>query len=541
MKIPEGELLELADQALMMRQGEQARLTRISRYVRGRQDPPYAPEGVNAEYRWIMKKSLRNFLPLVISVVSQNLHVDGYRPSGSTVNQVLGPQRPQPEWDAFRANRMISRQHGVHRSVIKYGSSYVVVLPGRMSTDEEQQADVPVIRPVSPRRMTAFYADDVDDEWPQFAVEVRSVNLPRGQAQVFVSVYDEDTRYILSGQPGASISGAQLGLRLADPANPLLNGQDPVASHGMGVCPVVRFLYENDLDGETDCAGEVEPIMPIQDQINNTTFNLMMAEQYAAFRQRWVTGMSPADEEGREVQPFRPSVDRIFAAEATETRFGEFSETALAPYSGSREDGIRHMATITQIPPYHLLGQVANLSAEALAAARDGLDRKDDELKSILNDPWRNTFRLTCLARGDKDGWNDLFGSVIWRDTSARAFSATIDGLTKAAQMLGVPEEQLWGKIPGVTQDDVEAWRLAKQRADMQAIVQQAVSVQAGQVQAGQPGQPGQPGAQAAQGAAGGQASLPSAPGRSAAPGRPGRVLAPLPRGPGGRPAEPGA
>lgn len=554
MKIDDGELLELANQALMMRQGEQARLSRISRYVRGRQDPPYAPEGVNAEYRWIMIRSQRNFLPLVISVVSQNLHVDGYRPTGATVNQPLAPQRPQPEWDAFRANRMVSRQHGVHRSVIKYGSAYVTVLPGQMSTDEEQQADVPVIRPVSPRRMTAFYADDVDDEWPQFAVEVRTVNLPKGQNQVFVSVYDEDTRYILSGQPGASISGAQLGLRLADPDNPLLNGQDPVASHGLGVCPVVRFLFESDLDGESDCAGEIEPIMPIQDQINNTTFNLMMAEQYAAFRQRWVTGMSPADEQGRETQPFRPGVDRMFAAEDTATRFGEFSETALAPYSTSREDGIRHMATITQVPPYHLLGQVANMSAEALAAARDGLDRKIEELQAGMTDPWRNVFRLTALAAQDKDGWNDLFGTVKWRDTSARAFSATIDGLTKVAQMLGVPVEELWGKIPGVTQEDVEAWKLAKQREDMQAVVQQAISAAAAAPQAqlgeavGVPAASVTPGAgavpaipQGAQGAAGGPPSLPSAPGRAAAPAPPRRAPRPLPRGPGGRPAEPGA
>ena len=234
---------------------------------------------------------------------------------------------------------------------------------------------------------------------------------------------------------------------------------------------MVRFLYEVDLDGEDDCSGEIEPIMPIQDQINFDTFNLMISTQFAAFRQRWVTGMAPVDESGREQTPFRPGVDRVWAAEDPGTHFGEFGETALAPYSSVREDGIRHMATVTQVPPYHLLGQVANMSAEALAAARDGLDRKIEELQAGMTDPWRNVFRLTALAGGNKDNWNDLFGRVVWRDTSARAFGATIDGLGKANSMLGVPAQELWTRIPGATAEDVAAWTLAKQRDEAVHIV----------------------------------------------------------------------
>jgi hypothetical protein len=422
---------------------------------------------------------------------------------------------------------MVSRQHGVHRSVIKFGSAYTVVLPGQLSTDEEQAQDVPVIRPVSPRRMTAMYADDVDDEWPQFAVEVRGVQLPRGKNKVFVSIYDEARRFILASQAmsgGSTVSAANYHLQLADAGDPLLNGQSPISEHDMGICPVVRFLFETDLDGEEDCSGEIEPIIPIQDQINFDTFNLMMSEQYAAIRQRWVTGMAPVDEQGKEQAPFRPGVDRVWAAEDPNTHFGEFSETPLQPFSGVREDGIRHMATVTQVPPYQLLGQIANMSAEALAAAKDGQDRHVDELKSNMTDSWRNTFRLEALARGDKEGWNDLFGTVVWRDTSTRAFSATIDGLTKVAQMLGVPVQELWARIPGVTAEDVQAWLLAAQREKAQAIVAQAVA-QAQQVPAAQPGQA--PNAAAVPGA--GAVSAPAAPAGGAIPPAP-------PAGPGGKP-----
>jgi hypothetical protein len=373
---------------------------------------------------------------------------------------------------------MVSRQHGVHRAVIKYGSAYVIVLPGVMAAPEEQAQNVPVIRPISPRRMTAFYADEVDDEWPQFAIEVNVIRLPNNTARLMVYVYDEQNRYILTGN--AVADPTQAGLKIADPGDILLNGQPVVSTHGLGMCPVVRYLYETDLDGEDDCVGEIEPLMPIQDQINFDTFNLMISTQFAAFRQRWVAGMSPVDEEGNESQPFRPGVDRVWASDDSTTHFGEFGETALQPYSLVREDGIRHMSTISQVPPYHLLGQVANMSAEALAAARDGLDRKIEELQASMTDPWRNVFRLSALAGGNKDGWDDLFGTVVWRDTSARAFGSTIDGLTKLAQMLGVPAEELWARVPGATADDVASWQLAAQREKAQMLVAQMVAQQAG-------------------------------------------------------------
>lgn len=488
---------DTATQLLAIRMQEQTRLSRISKYMRGRHDPPYAPKGANSEYRWIMRKSVRNFLPLVVSVISQNLHVDGYHRSGQTVSDFMSGS-VNTEWDAFRANRMVSRQHGIHRSVAKHGIAYVIVLPGQMAIGEEQGIQsMPVIRPVSARRLTAMYLNDVDDEWPQLAVEVSEVadTSTPGNVRLIVTLYDEQSRYILTGSTGGGRD--TLPLTVAQPGDPYLDGKPPVAQHGLGVCPVVRFLHETDLDGELDVSGEVEPIMLCQDQINFSTFNLMMAEQYAAFRQRWVTGMAAADEEGREVQPFRPGVDRMFASDDPTTKFGEFDVTPLQPYIDDREAGIRHMSTISQVPPYHLLGQVANMSAEALAAARDGLDRKIEELQAVLTDPHRNVFRLSSKAVGDMEGWNDLNGTVVWRDTSARAFAATVDALGKLAQMLDVPVEELWRRVPGATADDVESWLQAKTReeaeANIQAAQQYVLAVQSGQEVSPYPPPPGQP------------------------------------------------
>ncbi|WP_190098798.1 phage portal protein [Streptomyces griseoflavus] len=427
------EAVSTARRLLKLREVEQPRLQRIADYMAGKHASVYVPAGARAEYRWLIERAKVKILPLVVTVVSQNMYVDGYRPKGADDNA--------SPWRVWQANRLDARQHGVHRAALTYGAAYVVVMPGK---------PVPVITPFSPRRLTALYADPVNDEWPLFAIEDRVENTAKGQRRV-VRVYDDQARYTLVGNVDGS------GLKLDE------NG---VMRHDLGVCPVVRFVNTDDLDGD-GVIGEVEPLIDAQDQLNMTTFNLLMAQQYAAFRQRWVTGMAPPqDDDGNPIEPFRSRVDGVFIAEDADTKFGEFGQTDLKGYLESREATIRHMSTLSQVPPYHLLGQMVNLSAEALAAARDGLDRKIDERESLFGEGWEQALRLAGLASGDHSAWEDTEAQVVWRDTSARSLAQTVDALGKLVTMLGVPPQELWEKIPGVTQTDVERWKTTAEQGD---------------------------------------------------------------------------
>jgi Phage portal protein, SPP1 Gp6-like len=493
---PSQDIPQLAAQILVMREKEQWRLQRIGNYMRGHHDSVYVPRGARDEYKWLIDRSKVNYLPLIVSVVAQNLHVDGYRASAAapvaddfTVAQALQKAQdaldqadiagarghlqraaaagaPKPDngpWEIWQANRMGSRQHGLHRCIMKYGLAYTVVLPGK---------PFPVIRPVSPRRLTALYADEVDDEWPVYAVEEATLQTPRGKRRV-VTLYDDRNRYILTGKAGSPELG------WPDANDPLLDGKTAIEFHGLGVCPVVRFLHEVDLDGDMDVCGEVEPLIEIQDQINTTTFNGLMAQQYGAHRQRWATGMvNLVDEDGNPQEPFRAGVDRLWATEGVNTKFGEFGQTDLSGYLNSREASIRHMSTISQVPPYHLLGQIANLSAEALAAARDGLDRKVEELQGVLSEPHKQNLQLASQAAGDTANASDPHAVIAWRDTGGKAFAATVDALGKLSQMLGVPATELWAKVPGVTTDEVEQWKATATQGDALSMLDQMLERQ---------------------------------------------------------------
>jgi hypothetical protein len=453
--LSQSDAIDTASRLLKLREREQIRLKKISAYMRGEASSVYVPRGARQEYRWLIKRAKVNVLPLVVTVVAQALYVDGYRPAKSEENA--------KSWKIWQANRMDARQHGLHRAALKFGIGYNVVLPG---------TPTPVITPKSPQRMTAYYEDPIDDEWPLYAVEVLEHQGLKGRIRR-VRLYDDSKRYDLEGD-------AKQGSKLAFVKS---------ESHGLGVCPVVRYLNGDDLDGDDCVRGEVEPLIEMQDQLNSTTFNLLMAQQYAAFRQRWVTGMAPPlDENGTPQEPFNAAVNRLWTAEDPDTKFGEFGQTSLEGYLSSAEATVRHIATVSQTPPHHLLGQMANLSAEALAAAESGLQRKISERKSSFGESHEQTLRLAALAAGDKPGWSDTSAQVVWRDTEARALASTVDALGKLTQMLGVPAQELWERIPGVTQTDVARWKSTAKEAD--AMQQLNAMLEQQMAPAQQPGSP---------------------------------------------------
>lgn len=412
---------EWALELLKLRKAEQDTLDLIRKYWRGKQPLPIViPKGVPSEVRKMAEMARINVVGLPIDVVGQALYVDGYR-----------AETPENEavWDTWQANKMDARQIGVHRAALAYGASYVTVLPGDTA---------PVFRGRSPRTMTVAFADD-DDDWPAFALERRKGLKGRVTWRLFdetsVHTFVEDTK---ERKPGDVWAGQ------------FVKSDD----HNLGVCPVVRFRNHGDLDDEDEVLSEITPLMPLQDQMDFTTFDLLVAQHFTAFRQRYVMGWTGAGE----TEKAKAAASRLWTFDDPDTKVGEFGQTDLGGYLDSRESTLQHLATISQTPPHYLLGKLVNLSAEALAAAEAGQRRKIGQRETTFGEAWEQVFSLAAIITKQdvSDG-----AQVRWRDTEARALASTVDALGKMAQMLDIPREVLWERIPGWTQQDVEAAKAA--------------------------------------------------------------------------------
>lgn len=365
-------------------------------------------------------------MPLVVNGVAQALYVEGYRRSDATT--------PAGGWQWWQANGLDARQSAIHRAALSYGTAYVTVTPGI----DDLGTAMPQVRGVSPRRMLAVYDDDADD-WPVWALRVDPSQVGNDKRWL-LRLYDDTAVYFLSVDP---------------------HGDRPeyieTRTHDVGLCPVVAFRDVPDLEGRA--TGEVEPLIPVQDRLNQTIFDTLVAQTFGSFKVRHVSGMAPQVDEHGNPRPLHVDQRRFLMAADPDTRWGQLDETDLRPLLDSADAAMRHMAVISQTPPQDLLGNLANLSAEALAAARDGQTRKRVECEHLFGEAWEQTLRLAAHVGGDRDGARDRAAQVTWRDVEARSLVQVADALGKIATQLGVPAEALWSRIPGVTQTDIEQWR----------------------------------------------------------------------------------
>lgn len=405
---------------------ERRRLDEVRRYWMGRQKlPAVIPAASPPEVRVLAHLSRVNVIGIVVESLAQSLAVDGFRAEREAENAAV--------WDVWQANKLDARQSIIHRAVLAYGVAYAVVTPG---------TPVPVIRGLSPRRMTAMYDEEIPD-WPAVALE----RCPNGPWRL----YDEALVHLVRHDGSGKFEYME------------------AKQHGADRTPVVRYLEVQDPDWDDEpksdmtsdayaqdrqVIGQVAGLMTIQDQVDLITFNLLIAQHYAAFRQRFIIGWLAPDETTRmkmgasQIWTFEDAPDQV--------KVGDLEATPLDGYLKSREASFRQAASLSQTPAHELIGDLVNLSAEALAAAEAGRDRKVADRQTTIGESHEQT--LALAGRLAKVSVPDD-AQVVWRDTSARSLAATVDALGKLAQMLGVPADELWERVPGVSQQDVQRWR----------------------------------------------------------------------------------
>lgn len=377
-------------------------------------------------------KTRTNFLPLILDTFSQVMKADGYLESNGV---------PSKAWEYWQANGMDARQTGIHRSALQYGAAYATVLPGDIG---------PVIHGFSPRRMTAIYQDPTIDDWPFLALDV---NGP------MIRLFDEECVYYIGAEKnpvsGLGVAGS---LFVAGTQWTYIEKR----THGLNFTPVVRYRDRMLLDGEEQF-GIVEPLMDIQARIDETAFEMGIAQYYQAFKQRYVIGWIPQSEQ----EFLKTSSADFWAFADPDVKVGQVDATDLVPYIKSKESALADMSAIGQIPASQLgAGAGAapkNVGSEAVASIDAGKDRKGSEIKTSFGESHELLLRTAALIDGDAAAASDTSSRLRWSDMTTTSPGAIVDALGKVQSMLGVPAEMLWKRIPGWTdQDQVQAEDLVR-------------------------------------------------------------------------------
>ncbi|RST07910.1 phage portal protein [Streptomyces sp. WAC07149] len=427
-------------QSLKMIERDFKRLNTVDQYVRGLHASPYTPRRSNPEFKELVRRSFHNIIPLLVDAPSNALSVEGYRRPDVTGNP--------PEWTFWQSNRMDQRQGLVHRSAIESGQAYVTVTPADPKKRPGVDPKMPEIRTYPAIRMFAGYDDPIFDAFPLYALFIEN-NVYSDKEPTRGKFFDDKFVYDLTIGKGYTIDGKR--------------------PHGLGVCPVVRFTPKLDLMGRSQ--GMVEGIIRYQDKLNQMWLSLLIAQHYTGFAIRTATGLSPVervDENGmpildEEGQPtyIPPVLDpsTMLVSPNPDTQFGQLPSAPTKDFLDAIELLTRHMCAVTETPPHYLLsGKLANLSADALAAAESAFTRKIDEIRHSFGESWELVLRLCALVSGDQTGFEIQDAEVQWADKGNRSLAQAVDAGLKLSQM-GVPVDLVLTKIPGFTQQDVDLVR----------------------------------------------------------------------------------
>lgn len=423
---------------------ERNRLEEIDAWYRWEHKPLTLPRNASAEHKWLADLARTPWLSLVVTTVAQAMYVDGYR--SPELRENAGP------WETWQRNDFDTRQTAIHRSALAYGLAYVTVMPGR-----DDNGPRSVLRGVSPRKMLAVYQDPAEDDWPMYAL--------RGDAQGdkwMFRLYDEEAVYFVSsGSDGTDFEFIESRI------------------HGTGVCPVVRYTNQLDLDGRAD--GEVAPLIPLAQRINKTAYDRLLTQHFNSWKVRTIAGIdiAPADATPREGETADQAAERVarerllvlrqsdmLTAKDPQTKFGTLDETPLDGFIKAYDSDIETLAGVAQVPATSLNGKVANLSADAIAELRAGLTQKVYERQQSFGKSHGQALRLAAAQENNIDAADDFSARVTWQDMQVRSMAQAADALGKYAQMLGVPVKALWARIPGVTRADVDEWEAMAAEGD---------------------------------------------------------------------------
>lgn len=447
--VPGSLSLELAKEMYKQLQGDNASVFQeCYDYLHGDQLSPYAPQDSTEQIADMQRRAITNLIPLIVNLPSQVSFVDGYRrgklarPDTEQSSASADNRRFSPEYKEWQRCRMDGRQSLIYRAALTYGQSFVQAdkLGGKININ------------ILPTRNTIAYFDDpVNDTRPQVVIQhkrkARSETVPG-----LVLAWDEVNRYEI----------------LVDMKGDWTIKAESTAPHGFNGCPVLRYHCYMDDEGTT--SGVVAPSIPMQDRVNQSVFSTDVTSTFGAFKVRTVAGLQPnfrTDANGELIlndagepipEPIAVSQAKMLVSDNPETKFGQLDETPLDGFLRAEEQAIRTFAASNQFPPHILLGNISNLSAEALAAAEAQLTRFIGFLHTQWGEMHEELFRLIAEALGDSEGAEAFGGEVRWAKVTQESFAATVDGLGKLVQMVGVPGRAVWPMVPDTTSGQLEEW-----------------------------------------------------------------------------------
>ena len=408
----------------------QAEILTSRRYFNGDVELPFTTNtAVSRRYRGLMRESRANWCSTVAEATYERIIVDGFRVGDDT-------DADEAARTLWNASRFDAASELLFAEAVVSGSAGVLVdLDGRMYAESPLE----VIVEYEPGSTQQRYA------------ALKLWHDPRAKI-VYANLYDDT--WVYSWQAKADSWDTSV------PSSARWDIRAETLAHGLGAVPIVEVRNRPTIGGRG--RSELSNVIPLQDALNDMLFDMLMAGHFAAFAQKWVTGIEiPTDPAtGLPIEPFDAAVNRLFVAESPDTKFGAFPSTELDGYVRAIEMLVQSIASITRTPPHYLLNISGVLpNSESLRAAEAGLIAKVRRRSVHFGDALEDAMSMALRAVGDARADDPI--ETIFRDPEFHSPGMLADSTTKLVQAGIIPVQQAWADLgySAAAQERMQQWR----------------------------------------------------------------------------------
>lgn len=376
-----------------------------------------------------------NLCSAVVDAEVDRLHITGFQGDAS-----------DEAWKLWKKDRLDDVANAVHEETLKLGDGFLLIWPTlnpNRPTITGQPADT-------------MYVHYDDEAFPDYATKCWRTDNNQWRLNLFLENRLE--KYVTTSASPTLPSKASAFRRFAV-AGEIWPLAYPPGFDGM--LPV--FHLTNRAGLKLYGRSELINAIPIQDALNKTIADMLIAMEFVAMPQRWATGLEfdTDPETGKPIQPFKSGVDRIWASGDPDTKFGQFEQADITKFTQVSNDFRAAMARDTNTPPHYLALSGSGAQNPFVASPPTGESQKTAEAPFIaktkkaqtrFGDKWEDIFKLRLRL----DGRQPEALETVWSPAESRSKPDEVEMAVKKVEKLGVPKRVVWKDELAYTDQQIE-------------------------------------------------------------------------------------
>ena len=397
------------------------RYNRYERYYGGVHELSFATEKFQNAFGTQFREFAMNLCPAVCDAVKDKLRITNFAVDEG------GSENASHASRIWAANRMALRSGEVHKEVLKNGDAYAIVWP-----DKNGRA---MIFPNAAASIAVTYDEETPGRIKSAAKFWRTADkLTR------LNLYfpERIEKYITAKPAEGTLPEASEFVPLSEPSADVAGAGSSVVPNPFGIVPV--FHFANNADIGMPGRSELEAAIPIQDGLNKSVLDMLVAMEFSAFRQRWVAGIEvELDADGKAMPPFKSGVDRLWVAQDANSKFGDFKEAELDQFLKVKDSFRIDIASVTGTPLHYLMPHMRGQpSGETLKKSETRFIAKVRDRQAAFGQVWADLMEFALMIEG---GRRDIRLRTQWEDPSPTSERERLENILLKKQ-LGLSDDR---------------------------------------------------------------------------------------------------